>query len=291
MYPPSFEYHVATSFADATQLLVDLEGAKLLAGGCSLIPLMKFRLAQPPHLVDLNRIPGARYVIEDDGVLRIGALTRESEVERSAVVLRRYPILAEVSAVIADPLVRNMGTIGGNLAHGDPANDHPAAMLALGAELLVQGREGMRTIPCAAFFLDLFETALQPDEVVVEIRIPAPAAGSGAAYVKFERQVGDFAIAGAAVNLRLADGRIRDAAISLTNAGPVPSRMAAAEDALNGSTGDPGTLEAAARLAAAGCEPWTDLRGSVTVKRQLAGVAVKRAVTAALARARGGPHA
>lgn len=287
MYPAAFAYAPASSFAEAVALLAGLgPGAKLLAGGCSLIPLMKLRLAEPAHLVDLGRVPAADHVEERDGELRIGALAREATIERSPVVAARYPILADAAAVIADPLVRNMGTLGGNLAHGDPANDHPAVMLALRATIVALGPDGERTIAADEFFVDLFETALGPHEVLTEIRIPRPAAGSGAGYVKFERQVGDFAIAAAAAAVRLEDGRIADASIALTNAAPTVVRAATAEAALAGRLPDDAALRDAAAAAREAIEPWADLRGSPAVKRRLAGVAVERALRLAIGRAR-----
>ena len=199
MIPAAFEYHAPTSLGEATALLARLgEDAKVLSGGQSLIPLMKLRLASPPHVIDINGIPGLAGIREADGVLRIGALTRESDLEESELVRTRYPLLHETARVIADPLVRNLATVGGNLAHGDPANDHPATMLALGAEIVATGPRGERRIPIAGFFTGPFATALDPGEILVEIRVPAPAGRSGGAYVKMERKVGDFATAAVA---------------------------------------------------------------------------------------------
>jgi carbon-monoxide dehydrogenase medium subunit len=208
MIPAAFEYHAPATLDDATALLARLgDDAKVLSGGQSLIPLMKLRLSSPPHVVDINGIPGLSYIRESDGVLAIGALTRESELEDSEIVRTRYPLLYDTCKVIADPLVRNLATIGGNLAHADPANDHPATMLALGAEIVARGPSGQRTIPITGFFTGPFETALRPGELVVEIRIPSPPPRSGGAYFKLERKVGDFATAAVAVQLTLrADG-------------------------------------------------------------------------------------
>jgi carbon-monoxide dehydrogenase medium subunit len=184
MIPPPFDYHAPRTLPDAVSLLGRLgEDAKVLSGGQSLLPLMKLRFARPAHLVDIGRIPGLDYIKEEGGFLKIGALVRESSLEASAVVRERYPILADTAAVIADPLVRNLATVCGNLAHGDPANDHPATMLALGAEVVATGAKGARTIPIAQFFTGIFATALAPDEILTEIRIPTPPAGSGGAYV------------------------------------------------------------------------------------------------------------
>jgi carbon-monoxide dehydrogenase medium subunit len=184
MIPAAFEYHAPATVGEATALLARLgEDAKILSGGQSLIPLMKLRLASPRHLVDINGLPGLAYVREADGFLRIGALTREADLEEADVVRTRYPLLHDTCKVIADPLVRNLATIGGNLAHGDPANDHPATMLAMDAEVLATGPRGERRIPIASFFTGPFETALRPDEILVEIRVPIPMARSGGAYL------------------------------------------------------------------------------------------------------------
>src|SRR5712691_5341219 len=219
MIAAAFDYHAPGSITEATALLAKLgEEAKVLSGGQSLIPLMKLRLASPRHLVDINGIPGLSYVREADGFLHIGALTRESELEESELIRTRYPLLHDTTKVIADPLVRNLATVGGNLAHGDPANDHPATMLALGATVVTRGAEGERTIPIAQFFTGLFTTALAHDEILTEIRIPIASARGGGAYVKLERKVGDFATAGAAAQVTLAqNGTVEHAGIGLTN--------------------------------------------------------------------------
>jgi aerobic carbon-monoxide dehydrogenase medium subunit len=289
MYPAPFEYFAARSYDEAIDALGRFgPGAKLLAGGASLIPLMKLRLAEPSHLVDLNRIPDAAYVRDDDGGLVIGPLLREADLEASPLVRERFPILLDTSYVIADPIVRNVGTVVGNLAHGDPANDHPATMLALGADLTIAGPAGRRSLAVDDFFVGLFETALAPDEVVVELRIPPPGARTGGAYVKFERQVGDFGMAGAAVVVRLDEGfRISAARIALTNAGPTPVRARASEALLVGEEPGDDLIHAAAEAAREGIEPWADLRGSTELKRRLAGVVVERALRRAIERAGG----
>src|SRR5262249_28595092 len=204
MIPAAFDYHAPTSLTEATALLGRLgEDAKVLSGGQSLIPLMKLRFASPRHVVDINAIPDLAYVREADGYLRIGALVRECDLEQSELIRTRYPLLHDTSRVIADPIVRNLATVCGNIAHGDPANDHPAAMLALGAEVVAVGRGGERRIPIASFFTGPFATALRQDEILVEIRVPIPPPRSGGAYVKLERKVGDFATAAVAVQLTL----------------------------------------------------------------------------------------
>jgi carbon-monoxide dehydrogenase medium subunit len=289
LIPASFDYHAPSTVDDAVALLARLGGdAKLLAGGHSLIPAMRLRLAQPAALIDLNRIPGLDRVEERDGHLAIGALTREVTIEESPVVRGRYPMLADTSAVVADPLVRNRGTVGGNLAHADPANDHPAAMLAYGAELVAQGLGGRRTIAIDDFFVDLFENALSSDEVLVEIRVPTPGPGAGGAYLKVERKVGDYALSAVAVQLTMDGDTCTAARIGLTNVAPVPMRATDAEGEVAGKALTDAVLEAAGRAAAAQCDPSADLRGSVDYKRDLTRVLVKRALRRAAERARGG---
>jgi len=290
MIPAAFEYHAPSSLGEATALLARLgEDAKVLSGGQSLIPLMKLRLASPRHVVDINRIAGLAYVREEGGVLRIGGLTRESDLEDSDAVRARYPLLADACRVIADPLVRNLATVGGNLAHGDPANDHPAAMLALGAEVVAAGPAGERRIPIASFFTGPFATALRPDEILVEIRVPAPPARSGGAYLKLERKVGDFATAAVAVQLALGpDGTCAQVGIALTNVGPTPIRAERAEAALRGRRPDEAAITQAARLAAEAAQPTADLRGSVEYKTDVVRVLTGRALRRALERAGAG---
>jgi carbon-monoxide dehydrogenase medium subunit len=288
MIPPSFDYHAPKTLPEALEMLGRFgEDAKILSGGQSLLPLLKLRFAAPAHLVDIGRIPGLDYIKEEGGFLRIGALVREAEVEASPLVRDRYPILADTAAVIADPLVRNLATVCGNLAHGDPANDHPATMLALGAEVVATGPKGARTIPVAKFFTGLFTTALAPNEVLTEIRIPAPPAGSGGAYVKLERKVGDFATAGAAAFLVLKGGVVERAGIGLTNVGPTPLKADAAEKALAGKKADEAAFSEAGRLASAAASPGADRRGSVEYKKEMSRVLTVRALRKAAERAAG----
>jgi carbon-monoxide dehydrogenase medium subunit len=288
MIPPSFDYHAPKTLPEALALLGQYgDEAKILSGGQSLLPLLKLRFAQPAHLVDIGRIPGLDYIKEEAGVLKIGALARESALEASEVVRSRYPILADTAAVIADPIVRNLATVCGNLAHGDPANDHPATMLALGAEVVATGPQGPRTIPIAQFFTGLFTTALQPNEVLTEIRIPAPPPGSGGAYVKLERKVGDFATAGAAAFLVLKGGVVGSAGIGLTNVGPTPIKAREAESYLAGKKADEATVAEAGRRAAAATRPGADRRGSVEYKKDMARVLTVRALRQAAQRAAG----
>jgi len=289
MIPASFDYQIAKDVAHAIALLGNAgsEG-KILAGGQSLIPLMKFRLAQPAVLVDINRVAGLAQVRED-GELRIGALIREADLEANAIIRQRYPIIADTAAVVADPLVRNLATVGGNLAHADPANDHPATMLALRASVVAQGPKGERVIPIDEFFVDTFTTALAPDEILTEIRIPKPAPRTGGTYLKLERKVGDFAVVGVAAQITLdAGGKISSAGIGLTNAGPTAIRARRAEETLRGQTPDEKVIAAAAAAAAAVAQPVSDLRGPAEYKRDVVRVLTQRALRKAVARAMGG---
>ena len=290
MKPPVFDYVVPDSVEEAVSALAQAGAdAKILAGGQSLVPMLNFRLLRPSILVDINRIPGLAYVKEADGTLRIGALAREVDLDESAVVRERYPLIADATRVIADPIVRNLATVAGNLAHGDPANDHPAVMLALDAEVTATGPAGERRIPISAFFTGPFETALRPDELLTEIRVPAPAPRSGGAYVKLERKVGDFATAAVAAQVTLAtDGTCATVGIALTNVGLTPIKATQAEAALRGKRPDEATIKQAAQLAADAAQPDADLRGSVEYKKDMVRVLTARALRKAIERAGGG---
>ena len=289
MIPSAFDYHAPGTLDEAVALLERLGNeAKVLSGGQSLLPLLKLRLGDAGHLVDIGRIPGLAGITEADGYLRIGGATREADMERSDLISEKYPILLDTAAVIADPLVRNRATVGGNLAHGDPANDHPATMLALEADVVARGPGGERTIPITGFFTGLFATALAPAEILTEIRIPVPPPRSGGAYVKLERKVGDYATAATAAQVTLGgQGEIARIGIGLTNAGPTPIKATAAEEHLRGRQPDAEAIAEAARLAAEATSPSADRRGSVEYKRDMARVLTGRAITRALQRAGG----
>jgi carbon-monoxide dehydrogenase medium subunit len=289
MIPQAFEYLAPKTLPEAISLLQQHgHEAKILSGGHSLIPMMKLRLAAPATLIDINGIPGLDFIAESDGFLRIGALTREAALEEAALIRSRYPIIYETAKMIADPQVRNLATVGGNLAHGDPGNDHPATMLALGAQVKAVGPQGERTIPMTGFFVDFFTTALAPDEILTEIQVPIPPAGSGGAYLKLERKVGDYAVAGVAAQVTLdPQGVCRYAGIGLTNVGLVPLKATEAEARLLGSVLDENAIGEAARLAADASDPAADLRGSEAYKRAMVKELTNRALRRAAARARG----
>lgn len=290
MIPPRFEYYAPASLDEAVKVLDRYGGeAKVLAGGQSLLPVMKLRLAEPKALVDINRIPDLAYIREEGEILRIGALARTNDLNGSDVVRRRYPILADAAQVIADPLVRNLGTVGGNVAHGDPANDLPACMLALGAHFVARGPKGARTIPAREFYVDTFTTALEPNEILAELRIPKARAGQGAAYRKLEKRAGDFPIVGVAANLVLGSkGTIEAAGLGLTAVGPTAIYAARASESLVGKAPEDAAFQGAASLAMEVARPTSDLRGPAEYKRAMVGVLARRALRTAAERARGG---
>ena len=291
MIPAAFTYHVPATITEASALLVRYgDDAKILSGGQSLIPLMKLRLASPQHIIDINRVPGLAYVREDDGVLRIGALARESDLDESDLVRSRYPILHDTSRVIADPLVRNLATVCGNLAHADPANDHPATMLALGVEVVAVGPGGERRLPIGTFFTGPFTTALAPGEILTEIRVPAPRPRTGGAYQKTGaegRGLRDRGCRGAgdARGGRHLRARRHRPDQRRGRRRPRPRALRRSCGASGRTT--PRSREAG-RLAAEECEPTEDGRGSVEYKRDLVRVLTVRALRQALARAGGG---
>ena len=266
MYPAAFEYHAPASVADALKLLGKLDDAKILAGGHSLIPMMKLRLAQPKHLIDLRKVPGLTGIKEDKGMISIGAMTTHWEVESSKVLKSKCAVVSETAAMIGDPAVRNKGTIGGSLAHGDPAADMPATAIALGAELVCQGKK-KRTVKVDDWFTGIMETAIGEDELLVEVRVPRTGA-AGWAYEKFTRRANDWAIVAVAV----VDGRV-----GLVNMGPTPLRASATEAALAGGA----SIAEAAALADQDTDPPADLAGSKEYRRHLARLLTRRALTTA----------
>ncbi len=287
MIAQSFQYESPGTLAEAIALLNQYgDEAKVLSGGHSLIPMMKLRFASPGYLIDINGIPGLSDIKEENGVVRIGALAREADLEHSALLAKHFPIFKDVTKLIADPQVRNMGTLGGNLAHGDAANDHPAVMIALGASVVITGAEGEREVPIDEFFFGFYMTAIQQGEILTEIRLPVPAAGTGNAYHKLERKVGDYATAGVAVQITIgSDGIVTAAGIGLTNVNPVPLRASRSEEALVGKPLTEENILLAAQYASEDCSPSADLRGSEEYKRHVTGVLVKRMIKKAAERA------
>lgn len=289
MIPDDFTYFAPSSLPEVWDLLRQHEGdAKILAGGQSLIPLMKFRLASPAYVIDLRNVPGLTVLEERNGSLVIGAMVRETTLERSPLIKSRYPGIYEASAVVADPLVRNFATLGGNVAHADPANDHPAMLLALRAQVTTQGPNGTRTMSLDDFLVDTMETALQPHEVLTDIRVPQPLPHTGSAYLKLERKVGDYAIAAVGVMMTLDGGICSRAGIGLTNVGPKAIRATQAESYLVGKQPDEATVREAARLAAAAADPSSDLHGPAEYKRSLLRTLTTRALRLAAQRAQAG---
>jgi carbon-monoxide dehydrogenase medium subunit len=246
---------------------------------------MKLRFAQPAHLIDINRIPELRGICEDGGDVIIGAMTSENALIDSPILRARVPLLAEAPKLIADPQVRNRGTIGGDIAHGDPANDHPALAIAVDARFTLEGPKGRRVVAAEDFFLGTYMTALADDEILVSIRVPGFAPGTGWAYEKLKRKTGDWATAGAAVVLRIAAGQVTHARIALTNVAPQALRAKAAEQALIGQPLTDASINAAAAAAMAITDPAEDLRGDVEYKTAMTGQMLKRAIRAAAARA------
>ncbi len=286
MIPREFEYHAPKSVSDALGLLQRFgDEAKLLAGGHSLLPMMKLRFAQPGHLIDLGRIGELKGIREEGGTLRIGAMTTENEIIWSKLLQDKCPLLVEGARLIADPQVRYKGTIGGDISHGDPGNDHPALMLVLRATFVLKGSSGERVVPADGFFVGSYATLLEPGEIMTEIRIPVPAPNTGYCYAKLKRKIGDFATAAAAVTLRMQGESVQDVAIALTNAGACVLQPRAAEDSLRGKTLNDAAIAEAARLAMSICDPAADQRGDVEYKIAMSGEMTRRALRTARARA------
>jgi len=287
MIPAPFEYHRASSVTEALQLLTTLPEAKLLAGGHSLLPMMKLRLVSPTHVVDLGRIEALRFIRRDGQTVVAGALATHWMVESSDVVRGAVPLLAETAAKIGDVQVRNAGTIGGSLAHADPAADYPAAILALDAQMVAQSPRGRRTIPAGEFFTGLFSTALASDEILVEVRIPVPSGATGSAYLKFAHPASGFAVVGVAAVITVdAQGRCASARVGVTGVGPAAYRPARVEAQLKGAALDDKTVGAAAEHAAEGVNVNEDLFASAEYRAHLARVFTKRAVLAAAQKAK-----
>jgi carbon-monoxide dehydrogenase medium subunit len=288
MIPGQFEYHRPTSVADAVGLLAKLgEEALVVAGGHSLIPMMKLRMAQPDHLVDLRDVSELNYILEDGGDLAIGAMTTQTEIIASDLLARKCPILAETALQIADPQVRNLGTLGGNVANGDPGNDMPAIMQALDAQYDLAGPDGARRVGAREFYEGAYFTALADGEILTGVRFAAPAAGHGWSYAKQKRKIGDYATAAAAVILTLSEGSCTAASVTLTNLASTPLYAEAASNALVGSALDAATIDKAAAEAMAITDPASDGRGPAEFRTRVAGTMVRRAVEAARERAAG----
>ncbi|HXM19192.1 MAG TPA: xanthine dehydrogenase family protein subunit M [Candidatus Tumulicola sp.] len=283
MFPAAFEYVRAGELREAFDALSKYGGdARVLAGGQSLIPAMRYRLAQPVALIDINPIKSLAYLKEEGGMLKIGALTRHADIEFSPLILDKYALMADVARVVADPIVRNRGTLVGSIAHNDPAGDWCAAALAARASVVVTGNKGSRTIPIDEFIVDSFTTALQQGEIATEVQWPVPEAGAKGAYIKIERKVGDFATAAVAVKVVLDDkGACKSAGIGLCAVGPTALRASDAEKLLTGKQLSDDAIRAAAESAAKACDPIADTRGGVDYKRDLIRVLVGRALTTA----------
>lgn len=284
MIPPRFEYHAPTTLGDAVNLLNTLEDAKILAGGHSLLPMMKLRFAQPEHLIDINRILELRGIREKGGTVVIGGMTTENELIASPIINAKLPLLADAAKLIADPQVRNRGTIGGDIAHGDPGNDHPALSLAIDATFVLQGPNGRRNVPASEFYLGTYMTALAENEILCEIHAPAFQQGTGYAYEKLKRKTGDWATAGCAVVMRKSGNQVTHLRITLTNVAPTALRANTAEASLLNQEFNAANVTAAAEAAAAICEPAEDLRGDIEYKTAMAAEMVRRALNAAWAR-------
>jgi aerobic carbon-monoxide dehydrogenase medium subunit len=292
VYPASFEYASPTSLDQAfTDLDRFGEEGKVLAGGQSLIPLMKMRLAAPTGLVDINRVGElADHLEQTDGWLRIGARVRHKTCERSALLQGRFGTLGDTASQVSDPIVRNSGTVCGSLAHADPQGDWGSALSAMDASVVVRSSGGERTIPMSDFLLGPFTSALEPNEIVTEVRVPDPGARAGGTYLKLERKVGDFATVGVAVHVSLKDGGIARAGIALTGVGGTNMRVPAAEHALVGSDGGDDAIREAARLAAEAAKPRDDVRGTAEYKRNVVRVYTQRGLRHAIDQARSAPE-
>lgn len=288
MFPAAFDYRAPTTLDEALGVLKERgDDAKVMAGGQSLIPLLKLRFAQPALVLDIGRLPNLNVVDRHDGHLSIGALVRHVDVERDAKLAELAPIMPEAAHWIADPLVRNRGTVVGSVCHADPSGDWGSVMLALNAEVVARSKSGERVIPVAEFFKDPFTTALKPDEIATEIRIPIPSGQAGGAYNKLERKVGDFATVAVAVQIEMNGRKVSRAGIGLTSVGPTNIKATAAEKALVGQELTDEVIREAGRLAAAAADPKDDIRGTAAYKKDVVRVFVQRGLHTALGRAQG----
>lgn len=282
MLPSRFEYHRPATLDEALGLLATHgEDAKVLAGGQSLIPMMKLRFASPAHLIDVNRIEGLDGIEERDGALRIGALVRHNKLAASDVVAARYPTIAAAAPQVADPIVRNLGTIGGSLSHADPSGDLGSVMLALNASVVLKSSNGEREVAIGDFLVDTFQTSIASNEMLTEIHVPTPGARSGGTYLKLERKIGDYATVAAAVFLELSNGTISKAGIGLTSVGLTNIKATAAEASLVGAAPSEAAFAEAGRLAAEASSPVSDVRGSAEYKRHMVDVYVRRGLASA----------
>jgi carbon-monoxide dehydrogenase medium subunit len=284
LIPGSFEYHRPSTLSDAVALLGRLDEARILAGGHSLIPMMKLRLAQPNHLIDLAGVGELKGVRADGPEIVIGAMTTQHDIIASEVLAERVPILREAAQQISDPQVRYLGTIGGNAANGDPGNDMPAVMMALGATYVLTGSSGERRVAARNYYLGIYETAAKPDEILTAVRIPAPPKPHGFAYEKLKRKIGDYATAAAAVVLTSSGGRVATCTVALTNVSDRPLFAEDAAKAVIGTALDDRSLKVAAAAAEAICAPAEDGRGSAEYRTKMAGVMTRRALVRAFAR-------
>lgn len=287
MIPGRFEYHAPSSLDEVIRLLAEHEDARVLACGHSLLPMMKLRFAEPAHLVDINGISELKGIREDGGTISIGAMTTENELIASSIISEHCPLIGDAAKLIADPQVRNRGTIGGDIVHGDPGNDHPAIMMAVDARFVVRGPDDQRILPANGFFLGTYWTQLEEGELLTEIQVPVFSAGTGYGYNKLKRKTGDYATAASAVVLILDGERCSEIRITLTNVAPMAIRAGQAEDALRGQVISDALIEQAAQQVMAVCEPAEDLRGDADYKTHMAAEMTRRSLRDALARARG----
>jgi len=289
VYPPRFDYLAPASVEEVIEALGEGGGdAKVMAGGQSLIPVLKLRIASVGTIVDLNRVEGLDEIGEEDGRLRIGALVRHVQADRSPLLTKRYALLGATARLVADPLVRNRGTVCGSLAHADPQGDWGSALLAARASAVVRGPEGERTVPVEELALGPFMTTLAPDEVITEVRVPDPGPRASGTYLKLERKVGDFATAAVGVQVSLDNGHVGEVGIGLTGVGATNLRAKAAEDSLRGAEPTDDAIRLAAELAADAAEPQADHRGSVDYKRNVVRVFCERGLRTAISAAQAG---